>query len=67
LTLLADAVKAKDYETARYFVDDERIAGTASKSFLDAAMTPVKGGFAHKTVGASTDTPTGIRPQDCQM
>jgi hypothetical protein len=39
LALLAGAVKAKDYETARYFVDDERIADTASKSFLDAAMT----------------------------
>jgi DUF2939 family protein len=38
LAQLADAVKAKDYETARYFVDDERIADTASKSFLDAAM-----------------------------
>jgi hypothetical protein len=33
LALLAGAVKAKDYETARYFVDDERIADTASKSF----------------------------------
>ena len=32
LALLAGAVKAKDYETARYFVDDERIADTASKS-----------------------------------
>lgn len=39
LLLLADAVKAKDYETARYFVDDERIADAASKSFLDAAIT----------------------------
>jgi hypothetical protein len=39
LALLAEAVKAKDYETARYFVDDERIADTASKSFLDAAMS----------------------------
>jgi len=39
LALLADAVKAKDYETARYFVDDERIADTASKSFLDDAMS----------------------------
>ena len=39
LARLADAVKAKDYETARYFVDDERIADTASKSFLDAAMS----------------------------
>jgi hypothetical protein len=38
LALLADAVKTKDYETARYFVDDERIADTGSKSFLDAAM-----------------------------
>jgi hypothetical protein len=39
LALLAGAVKAKDYETARYFVDDERIADTASKTFLDAAIT----------------------------
>lgn len=39
LAKLAEAVKAKDYETARYFVDDERIADTASKSFLDAAMS----------------------------
>ena len=39
LALLADAVKAKDYETARDFVDDERIADTTSKSVLDAAMT----------------------------
>ena len=39
LAQLAEAVKAKDYETARYFVDDERIADTASKSFLDAAMS----------------------------
>ena len=38
LAQLADAVRAKDYETARYFVDDERIADTGSKSFLDAAM-----------------------------
>jgi Protein of unknown function (DUF2939) len=39
LALMADAVRARDYETARYFVDDERIAETASKSVLDAAMT----------------------------
>lgn len=38
LMLLANAVKAKDYETARYFVDDERIADTASKSVVDAAL-----------------------------
>lgn len=38
LALLADAVKAKDYETARYFVDDERIADTASKSISDMAI-----------------------------
>ena len=36
--LLANAVKAKDYETARYFVDHERIADTASKSVVDAAL-----------------------------
>jgi hypothetical protein len=41
LALLADAVKAKDYETARYFVDDERIADTASKSVFDAEMSRV--------------------------
>lgn len=39
LAQLANAVRAKDYETARYFVDDERIAETTSKSVLDAAMT----------------------------
>jgi len=39
LALMAEAVRVRDYETARYFVDDERIAETASKSVLDAAMT----------------------------
>lgn len=39
LLLFANAVKAKDYETTRYFVDDERIADTASKSVLDAATS----------------------------
>lgn len=41
LLLLADAVKAKDYETARYFVDDERLAETASKSVVDVAIQHV--------------------------
>jgi hypothetical protein len=41
LLLLANAVKAKDYETARYFVDDERLADTASKSVVDMAIRHV--------------------------
>lgn len=36
LALLAQAVRAKDYEKARYFVDDERMADTISKSVVDA-------------------------------
>ena len=36
LVLLAKAVKSKDYETARYFVDDDRMADTISKSVVDA-------------------------------
>ena len=38
LVLLAKAVKGKDYETARYFVDDQRMADTISKSVVDALM-----------------------------
>ena len=38
LILLAKAVKGKDYETARYFVDDDRMADTISKSVVDALM-----------------------------
>jgi|SRR5690242_1462560 len=36
LAQLAHAVKSKDYETARYFVDEERIADSISKAFTDA-------------------------------
>lgn len=35
LTQLAKAVKGKDYETARYFVDEERIADSSSKAIVD--------------------------------
>jgi hypothetical protein len=38
LVLLVKAVKGKDYETARYFVDDERMADTISKSVVDALI-----------------------------
>src|SRR5215475_9828122 len=41
LVQLAKAVKAKDYETARFFVDDERLADSISKAIADAAMTRV--------------------------
>jgi hypothetical protein len=36
---LSDAVRAQDYETARNFVDDERISDAASKAVVDAAIT----------------------------
>jgi hypothetical protein len=39
LGLLAKAVKDKDYETARYFVDDERLSDTISKSLVDAVTS----------------------------
>ena len=39
LTLLSQAVKARDYEGARYFVDEERMSETLAKSFVHAAMS----------------------------
>lgn len=37
LVRLAHAVKAKDYETAKYYVDDDRLADSISRSLMDAA------------------------------
>jgi hypothetical protein len=39
LTQLAKAVKGKDYETARYFVDEERIADSSSQAIVGILIT----------------------------
>lgn len=38
LQLLVKAIKVKDYETARYFVDDDQIADSISKAAITATM-----------------------------
>ena len=39
LVCLAKAIKAKDYETARYYVDEDRLATETSKSLVEVVVT----------------------------
>lgn len=42
LLQLTTAIRAKDYETARYYVDEERLADNISKSVVDSALAKVQ-------------------------